>query len=580
MANTQLTIGGDDGWAMRQLHIAPGERFDYIKGTKSGNDLTLYLTSGEAFTIKDYYSLSETHRNILLRMSYRDVDTSYLKQKSIEQMVHFEGEDGDLIEVADNQSSYDVDDNNKLVVAERDTNTARRLTINGNFNTIIQMGQNVQYTDVNGEINNVYIVNTGDDTNNTNHNTVNIAGTANTIVISGGNYTNLTMDDNLDDNAVFVFSGRKNFISTSQDGGTYLNVNGTDENSINRIYSQGGDSISLEGSKNNVYLEETTKGRSIWTTENVVEANVYDLANVSGAVSTYIGVQNYANGYDEMFSHYYNSDANALTDGEDYIDIMIKSNTGVVNSSNTRFYGNWESGVFDLDTDAVNTRLTVAAGNDDFETIKKLSTMTQYVDMASTQANHNYAIDSATLNLAQDVFVQGTNQNDNYLVSDISALTKQYTISEKGGSDDTLTVTGNNKFRLFFDVDTAGNVKGDLYIFETKGSDAADYDSELDKFLRQGKYQEANYICIKNNNTMASYNIENIISGNKGIYVNNYISDIKASVANWLNNYNTNNGTDYSTVMQAIEDGAGNYSLFKAYTIDAQTAWNNNLYNV
>ena len=116
---------------------------------------------------------------------------------------------------------------------------------------------------------------------------------------------------------------------------------------------------------------------------------------------------------------------------------------------------------------------------------------------------------------------------------------------------------------MFFDVDTAGNVKGDLYIFETKGLDAGDYGSEFERFIRQGRfkedegdaYREANYICIKNNNTMASYNIENIISGTKGIYVNNYISDIKASVASWLNNYNTNNGTDYSTVMEAIEDG-------------------------
>ena len=581
-ANSKIHLGD---WAVNQLKIIPDdERFVYTKGTKSGNDLILYLTSGETFTIKDYYSLTGAQRNTLLRMTYRDIDTQYIITKPIESIVHLTGDDGDLIEVPQNENSYDVNDNNKLVVAERDTNSARSLTISGDNNNVIQMGQNTQYTNIEGSNNTVYVVNTGDDTVNANYNDLYITGGNNTIKVSGGNRTNLTMDDNLDDNAVFVFSGKKNFISTSQDGKTYLNVNGTDENSKNIINSYGKDLIFIDGSKNDVYLGDTSETREIYISEDAVEANIYDLANANGDVETYIKVSNFDPGDDIMFSHYYNSSANSTTDGEDYITFV--TDTSDIKETNTRFYGNWESGVFDLDTDEVNNRAQIIARGD-VDAYRRLNEMTQYVNMASISNNVNLSKSGGILDHSAGVYVQGTNSNDNYVVSDISTLTKQCTINEIGGAD-TITVTGNNKFRLFFDVDTAGNFKNDLYIFETKGIDGGDYGSEFERFIRQGifkedegaAYREANYICIKNNNALSSANVEHIISGTKEVGVNGYISAIKESVANWLNTYNTDNGTSYGSVMEAIQDGAGNMSLFNTYTANAQTAWNNNLYDL
>ena len=194
------------------------------------------------------------------------------------------------------------------------------------------------------------------------------------------------------------------------------------------------------------------------------------------------------------------------------------------------------------------------------------------------------------IGIADGVNIYGTNDGDNYLVSDISALTEQYTINEKGG-EDTITidgVTSTKNFRFFFDVNTSGSLGNDLYIFETEGTDAGDPDTEMYRFIRQGKfkedegenYREANGICIKNYNSLAGSNVEHFIFGSKEIGVPAYISAIKESVASWLNSYNTENGTDYATAMEAIQDGAGTNSLFNAYTSNAQTACDNNLYNV
>ena len=121
-------------------------------------------------------------------------------------------------------------------------------------------------------------------------------------------------------------------------------------------------------------------------------------------------------------------------------------------------------------------------------------------------------------------------------------------------------------------MDTQGNYGQDLYIIGTAGET-----SEFSKFINN---ENSNYIVIKNQLKQVQNNpekIENIcVDGlkiNDWSYVSN--NELRAAIAGWLNDYNTNNGTEYGTVMEAIKAGAGDAALLAAYTTDAATKWNN-----
>ena len=274
---------------------------------------------------------------------------------------------------------------------------------------------------------------------------------------------------------------------------------------------------------------------------------------------------------DIIFSHYYNQNAN---NGDDYITLKVQDKNGSFRNGETKIWGNWTDGSFNLET----------LSKDDF-CLRKGYTgvfagiangLTQYVDMEKVQNSNTLDFNNSNdiLGMAKDVYIKGTESNDTYTIDNID---KQYVISEIGGSNDTLIINQDkSNFRVFVDVKAGGGLGDDIYIISTTGEN-----SEFSKFI---KNQDANYILLKNANLLASAEIDKFKTATQktsayGISIS-YIDDIKDSVASWLSNYNSSNGKAYGSVMEAIQKGAGDNNLIAAYTTNANSIWNNSWENI
>jgi hypothetical protein len=555
----------------------------------AGNDVVITRANAEKITLKDYMKGGHSVKYI-----------QAAKTKS------------EIIVV---QSS--VTANNKIVITPV-ADYARTVTITGSGNTLVEKGQNTQTININGENNNVSATNTGSPDNTDNRNTVVVASNNNTVTVTGGNGSkvNLFGTDNLTGNSVYINGGLDNKVFTSNNGETYVEAT-TDERGITQIKTYGRDTISLGAGEHNVVFDTHSQFQNDYNeTINLKEdMSKVDIDYIYTPDSVNITQSLNTSPVNIMFEHY-----GTWTDKDDHTDhisvVYLDENYNVINRGknelnfngyfNYNDYSGW--GAFNLDNPMVWDGVTITAQNGT-DIITKIATeMSQYVDttqiddgddedplhgafLGSVDYSSTYGVNNAgtgILNIAKDVYVKGSANNDEYIVHQsctaepvhlagkhgIDAIEKQYTIQEAGGTNDRLILyqTSIDNFKFFFDVDTQGNYGQDLYIIGTSGET-----SEFSKFINN---ENSNYILIKNQLKQVQNNpeeIEHIRTNGQEINTWGYTSnnELRAAIAGWLNDYNTNNGTEYGTVMEAIKDGAGDAALLAAYTTDAATKWNN-----
>ncbi len=586
-----------------QIHLASndivnvidfGESMDsyhYIKGTKNDNDLIINLTGGETFTVNNYFSIVEN------RPYAMQVDSDFFwASVSLKYYLTLQQ---DIMTLPDNFSSANLPDNNKLIIAP-DANIARTLTINGRDNTVLVKGQNTQTLNINADAHYTYakIYNTGV-VSSANKNLVNINSGENTVELSGGFGSTVTMADNLADNAIYIYSGTNNTVTTSNEGNTSVEVHSTGVSGENDgvctinsygtdcLYSKKGTSyINLYGN-NDRYIRQDTSSAVMEINEIVNPDSATVTQDFTGSLPKYM-----------MFSHYTGN----RTSDSDWIDLMFADNNHTILNSDInkiKITGNWINDTFDLDNETVGNKVTIeaknlsiaGAGGNPTKTLK-LNELTQFVDMNSDKIRKHeqydikyYTLGTGVLDIAKDVYIEGTTKKDIYTCLSITDLDKQYTINDKGhevGNHNNLDInelaTANN-FRYFFDVNTSGEIIGkDLYILAYGGSDTG---SNLGRFIMYNA--DVSYIKIENffgeGNDDVNYGTGyvNVFDSYNQCAYDSLYTEIAADVASWLTNYNsTHGGKDYDCISDAMKDGVTNGATALVAKYIASSYWSDN----
>ena len=280
-----------------------------------------------------------------------------------------------------------------------------------------------------------------------------------------------------------------------------------------------------------------------------------------------------------MFSHYLTNKDNE--NNTDYISVVARNNEGtVLNSINVDIYGSTE-GCFELDKYATASQISIGKEN---STFYNLTQITQYVDMETANKAINISNAGGILNVAKDIYIKGTNENDSYSFN-TSTVSKQVTINDTGGND-VFYITENAKadsFRFFFDVDkTTGKVKGtDLYIMSMSNGgtvETAYNNSSLYNYV-VNQNTNVSYIRIENffdgNGNAGTGRIEDMRGADKKICnIDSCIDDIRSDIATWLSS------KPYTSVMDAIENGTADargmlIDYFVTDSVISETVWNN-----
>ncbi len=545
--------------------------FSYIMAERSGSNLVLKLTSGETFTIQNYYNLSQMQKN---RISFNGYESSF------ESMIYASG---DIITLTGDEDTYVSNSAHKLILAQNIECSGKGIGTEADYNTLVLEGGGYQSAEIWSDNCSAYINNT----DNSGTNNVYIAGDYNYIVMSGKHNQNVYIEDGLT-NYIRV-NGGKGSITTSRGGKTSIVLNSDSEGSSYINLSGSEDSINIirgADTRIDLYNNSSNNAKRYISTDGHY-ANHITLRNAAATKETTLSLGVTAEPTDIMFSHY---ETSRNESGEDYINILVQKGDGTVfkNVSDVKIYGSWNGSIFNLDTDDMKNKIKARAyyyddKNNFIDTdYKNFGDMTQFVDMNSDQIDQNtygdgnthklYAMGDGVLNIAKDVYVQGTNGYDDYSFTTIG---KKHTISDAGG-EDWLTINqeaSEGDFRFYFDVILDGDsykFGNDLYVVSTAGSDYNDTD-----LYQLFKGEDVNYLCIKDffgndNGIFGTGCIETIEdAGGNQVDYEALAGQIAENVVSWLQ------GTNYSSVSEIIEAGGNSdqaQALFSLYW--AEDSWN------
>ena len=544
-----------EGYPLFQsIDLGSSFSYDYIKGTKEENNLVLSLTGGETFTIENYFNLSQVNKNkiaLLYEFGSSLAPTGlpyYLKLDT--DMVYI---DDEAYERADEEHVYDVNKNNKVLMAP-EVNYSREFYISGNSNDIVVQGTEEQTIRVQGNNNKIY------------------------------------------------FGGSDVSISTSDEGSTYADISCTRSSDIS---SYGNDTFNL---RNGSYIINMSGDDKVITLNEDTEE--VEIDNIGWANSTTI-YQKF-NGYDVsdiMLEHYSNWREVVDFIFEDHISIAYTDENGDILNDEGRnkliFNGQGyiNAGKLNIDDETVGDTVTVTAEFQFGSVIvsKTLSQMTQYVDMTNSSLNKEIDFfdkaQNGLLDNSAGVYIKGSDSMDYY--SGYTFANGKVTINDAGGSGtngDILRLDmARNQYRFFIDIDTEGNTaSNDMFIFkftnEPYSQEFAQYDGLL-QYLYGNEDNIDAYIKIENSieatkssgvpgtwyllDGQIEYINDNETTG--GINLQQYFYSINMDVAGWLNDYNDNYDTECNSISAAIADGQAEsselISLYRIYSDD--TNWAN-----
>ncbi|MCR5266492.1 MAG: hypothetical protein K6E29_07870 [Cyanobacteria bacterium RUI128] len=596
----------------------------YYTGVKDGNDLVLKMSPDdeETFTIKDFYSNQYAVKTGSIE-SYYYSDREHVLDDNLIDRLYLEG---DTVELTAEQASYEETGNAKLIIAP-EANIAREFTLTGSENALVINGSNTQTININGQESTVYVYNTGDPTASSSHkNVINIGSDIVTRVHAYGS-TNVTMaDDSPDGNYIKLYNCRNNSVYTSKNGATEVDMNAMDA-AENYIYSQGADllkfgngnfKVRLYAPESQGGLDEKTlilsKDTNGVTLINGTSPSDYGVAVVSKTDITHQFADD-KTPVDIMFEHH-----NTTYDGTDSDNYQVNNNYNnlinikyldengdkLYNTTHTlQMYGTWSDGVFDLNTAEVGNKVTITAENATSSVTKKLSEMTQLVDLNMTYYNtdpESYYDKELLFNVkAQNGFLDNraglwiedelTSHKDDY---SNYAFTKgntpghgKVTINDKGGDDRLKLDMNRNDYRFFVDINESGGVNGDLIVFShTTDADTDGLLQYLDVAHAGTEDYNAGdlntigeYVHIKNSFTSSSYSgagaiekIEDNVSIWNAGNVDSYVNAVKTDVVGWIQSYNVAYGADCGSVTEALADGqADTARLNELYAIYCRT---------
>ncbi len=577
------------------ISFGEGLNFGYIKyylqGTGepgSTTELVLQLTGGETFTIGGF---DEIAREIVSSI----IAVNRIGNREIAMPLTYcmFNEDSIYTLDANDNADYTSEGEGSLIISQRNTNTnSKHIIINDDSNTLIQQGYGNQQANINADNCRVVVKNDGNTTND--KITVSVNGENNMVNLIGGDYQFIDMYAGEEHNQI-ILSGANSVNATTSDLGiTYIQVDGA-EGSDNIITSNGNDTIEL-GDKGSysVSLVPGSPSREEDLSKSLILGSGYNkirIPNTNINNLKEIEIEQAVNGYakDIMFTHY--NTVEHTHGQEDYISILIQKEDGTfydTDSVNTEIYAYWinnqGNAEFNIDNANAANKISITTYGREDDITKKLSEMTQYVDMQTANNSLTVTSEGGVLNVAKEVYVQGTTSNDTYTCN-TTTMGKQVVINETGGND-TLNITETAKaesFRFFFDVDKTGNILGtDLYIMSMANGEGDAYytGSSLYQFIA-GKDMSVDYLKIENffdgNGGHGTGFIETITgSDNKTCNIDACINAIKADVVTWL--AASHGGVYFDSVMQAISENGNTNTLVGIYTTEfspSDVEWNN-----
>ena len=344
---SEIDIFSDDLY--NSIRLSDSLSYDYVTGTRDGNNLVLALTGGETFTIENYFGISLDLKEQIRIKGKGDSSSLYKLYK----LLNYLKSEDDIITVdAEPNEIYEIEESsNKLIIApEADFCRFRDISDNSNNNDIVIKGQ---------------------------EETLEVYSSNNNIYLGGGSHSVQLYRDGLTGNKIY-FCADGGSIRTSDGGSTFISAKTDGYTSIN---SFGTDTLYLE--KGQHYIHFDSNYDETVTISN--ETKAVDVHGVEVAKSTKITQQSTGKTVtDIMFEHYTNWKDSY---NNDYLSVKYFDKNGAVlngeDNNELLIYGKWEDNIFNLDNATVGDKVTVVAG---LET-KTLSQMSQYADMTNTSLN-------------------------------------------------------------------------------------------------------------------------------------------------------------------------------------------------
>lgn len=600
---------------LHSVELGEGMTYNYYTGNKYNRDLILKMSdSVNTFTVKDFYSSNGVPgelKSANLDTYLCDESGNLILDNKIREHLYLTG---NVVNLTESDYPYDEDDSNKLIIGSSDSKT---VTLTGDSNGLALTGKSNK-VNINGSGSKVYVYNTSD----TSINTINIGDSDHTELYNNrvhayGRTTVNMADDGFEGNYIKIDQSYNSTVNTSQGGRTIVDIDA--KNSVeNYINSKGSDTLmfGLGNYKINLFAgdyDEKTLTLSP-ETEKVVLNNASDLYGVAVVSKTDITHQFSTTPVDIMFEHHNNTyhtehpeDYQVNNNVNNLINIKYLDENGNKLNNTTRLlqmYGKWDNGVFDLNTEEVGNKVTITAESSTSSVTKKLSEMTQLVDLNMTYYNsdsENYDKELLFDEKAQNGFLDNraglwiedelASHRDDYSNYAFNDGTNQghgkVTINDAGGADRLLLDMDRNDYRFFVDINESGGINGDLIIFSHTGS--ADTDGLLQYLDIAHAGSEdyhagdlntiGEYVHIKNSFTPSSYSgagaIEKI-EDNDSIWnvgnVDSYVDTVKGDVTGWIQSYNVAYGADCGSVTEALADGQASVDkLNELYSIYCRT---------
>ena len=524
----------------------------YVEGNISGNNLILNLIGGGTLTITDYMLLNHAQQFGSLAFVTPELPSGPV---SVTQFYRTEGANIEIVK-------------NKNILINKDYTLAATVD-NGLHNVNVQSKEN--QLGFNGGTNNVTV--TGE------NNILRFyAGTNNTVDISGNdnsyNFENGTINIvNVDStgSSSLLFNGNNNDVTTSGLGSGHVRLvfKSNDKSRANVVNYGSYGSIQNYG-----YSDITVSGNYNKEIEICSNNAKTEIRGVAESQKTEIRYREEGEAQDIVFTHYYN--ANSLTSGDDFITLKAFDENGNFMDTETIIHGNWTSGNFDLesltkDILQIDYNYTEGVGY----TQAELNELTQYIDMAeyhNMTDSHIYDFNfSGILDIAKDVYIQGTSANETY---DNYNFKGKQVLNEIGGIDTLNFDLDADNISFFFNVK---NLNGEISI----GNDLIFLaNTDLYEFLTSD--DALDYLLVKNAFDDENGMIENITSQNGTYKLNlnnltkNGTIDSNASivqeVAAWLTTYGYSNVADaiHSDSFKNATDTRVN-ELYNIYALDSTT---------
>lgn len=503
--------------------------YKYVQYSPNGDDLIITMANGAAIFVTDYYKLTQSQRNFAISVS----DSSYSDD------FEFCSYNPAPYVQERNDMNVSITESKSFFVMSSGENSQNTIDIEGNaWGSYLWLdGENKGYTvNVNKNMNHIYVNNTVKKPHSENTNQINVNASLNEITINS-DATTVNLSGTSSSNKINVYGGADIWTVNGRSQDIYVY-----DNARVSVHTAGDDKIYLYGNRYN-YIQVTGNGdKNVYIRSgNIQQENTFDdlLTNVGTTTINY----SYANNVDLVFEHYKNEPS-----------IQLKQNAS--NQCNTDQYAVLKGS---FDNDSAMNKLKIKAGKNAAKV--SLDGISQFVRMANSYINHNFDFSQDdnglyAANHRKNAILWGYGSyNDTYSNYDMSD--GKVIIKDEGGTD-SLTIDDDN-IKFFFDMDRNGNIT-DLYLTTDDNGGDNDFNGCFNNV------DDVSYVCIKNaTGTGKIESIQNVYGDTFDI---NKSDVIQSQVAAWLNNH-----SEYSSVMDAIDKGAGSEDLYYIFYNNQTQYW-------